>query len=225
MTGLDFAISIGDPDDLADINPGFVEPSVRLPRSDGPRGLVLKGFIFEDSYGGFSFFRRHQQVFFMAVSFDLSGTPPVILPPKEIDVHQYVRKVSRDEPVVRFDFGEGAPVAPPRDIAGGLVVYLLLLDSDEGARHAGEVISGVHGELDKDDSLVDVVKNWLKNPGYEVGKFIAEAGAAALAPMARILEGNRDDSLAAFQGFFRADEEWSGLTPSQNGVTAYLAEV
>ena len=194
-------------------------------RSDSPRGLAILSITVDvnsDGIGGW--FNGKQEVYYVSVAFDLSGDEPFVSPPKEVAAKALIRVTTGQK--YEFTLGSGAPIYPPKVVVGGLLVYVVMMESDAGAAHVGEVIKKVHEDLASEGSLLDRVKDLIKNPGKVVADELLSAGAAALQPLGTILSNNEDEHLGLFQGLFDAQGSWEGkLSQSGGGVTMSLAEL
>lgn len=201
------------------------EDAPALERSDGPRGLAIRSITVDvnsDGIGGW--FSGKQEVYYVSVALDLSGGEPFVSPPKDVDAKALVRVTTGEE--YEFTLGSGAPLYPKRVILGGLLVYVVMMESDSGAVHVGKVIKKVHEDLSSEGSLLDRLKDLIKNPGKVVADELLSAGAAALQPLGTVLSDNKDDYLGLFQGLFDARGSWQGkLAQSGGGVTLRLVEL
>ena len=167
---------------------------------------------------------RRQQIYFLSVAFDLSEHEPVVLPPTEVPEGALYR-VRRGE-AIEFTLGDGAPIFLPREVRGGLIVYITICEADRGARHVGEVMAKVHENLTADRSLTSVIDGFLANPSATVANEVLSAATAALQPIATILQSNGDDYEALFTGVYSAKGPWEDrLKATQNGTTIELREL
>jgi len=238
----DAALSVGDPSVLVDSleessdEAGAADASVdvappppaprrrKLPRSRSQRGLSLRSLKVDKGWDGWGFFNRVNEIYFMSVGFDFSGEPPILLPPKEVPADA-IYQVRKGE-VLAFNLGDGAPVYPRRTITGGLVVYVVVCEADKGIQHVGEVLTKLHEDFARDDSLPKVIEKFITNPGKTVADEVLQAGTAALKPLGTILESNRDERIALFQGTYPANGSWDDhLTDTKNQTTITLAEL
>ena len=221
---LDFgdSIRVGTVDGL--IGP---EGLVRHPgtkRSSAPRGLALKSLSVSNRWDGlWNFFGLKEQIYFLSVAFDLSGRPPMIMPPKVVpkDLCYPVHHGQK----IEF-LGLGTPIFPAKHpIEGGLIVYITVCEADKGIQHAGKVMAKVHEDLGKDDSLVKVISKFVKDPTKTAIDAVLGAAVAALQPIATILKSNGDDYLALFSGMYPATGSWEELlSETQHDTTIELVE-
>jgi len=111
-------------------------------------------------------------------------------------------------------------------ISGGLIIYITVAEADKGVVHVGEVMTKVHEDLEKDGSLVDVIKGLIKDPGQAISGQILSAATAALQPIATILSNNADEYVALFTGIFPAKGPWKDrLTATHDQTTVELGEL
>jgi hypothetical protein len=224
---LDFAaaINVGVPSDVIEIQRKATEATVLIPSSGISRGLALKSLHVTSSWDRlWSLLGKRRQIYFLSVAFDISDQKPVILPPK--DVPEGAVYNVRPGEVISFTLGEGVPIFPARVVNGGLIIYITVCEADRGIRHVGEVMAQVHQDLEKDDSLAQVVKDFIKSPGQAAVKDLVGAATAALQPIATILKKNRDEYVSLFSGIYSAKGPWDDkLTAISNGTTVELREL
>lgn len=225
----DGALVLGNARDLAasvEQRPGVVETVAKWPKSSGPRGLVIKELKITKTWDKVLWmFDTTSEIYFTGVSFDLSESKPVIMPPKDIDPETIIYKLSKGESI-NFTLGEGAPLFPPRVLTGGLIVYLMVFESDASSRDLGQMLNKVHEDLTADKSIMEKIKKLIKNPGATVADEALSIATAALQPLATVLKENNNDFVAPFQGYWKADDSWDGkLAGTGNGVSITLAEV
>lgn len=226
---LDFAnaISVGELSDLVEVQRGLADEPPEIPSSEQPRGLALKALTVSSNWEGLWGLlhrRQEQEIYFLSVAFDLSGSDPLVLPPKDVP-EGTVYRVRRGEKI-SFTLGDGAPLFPPQILKGGLIIYVTIAEADKGLAHVGEVMKKVHEDLSKDGSLTDVIKDIIKNPGMALGGQVLSAVTAALQPIATILQNNKDEYVALFTGIFAAKGPWTDqLSATHNQTTIELGEL
>jgi hypothetical protein len=223
----DFAsgITVGGSADLFERQRSGGAESLNVPSSGLPRGLSLVSLRVTGVWDRlWNLLGRRQQVYFLSVALDLSENEPVVLPPKEVPEGALYR-VRRGE-AVEFTLGDGAPIFLPREIRGGLVVYITVCEADRGARHVGEVMAKVHEDLTANKSLTSVIRGFITNPSATVADELLSAATAALQPVATILQSNGDDYEALFTGVYPAKGPWDDrLKATQNSATIELREL
>jgi hypothetical protein len=221
------AITVGRTTDLVEyMRDGQAAAAVpEIPSSDTTRGLALESLLVKDGWEGLrAFLKQKKEIYFLSVAFDLSEAKPVVLPPKEVPA-EAVYKVAPGE-TITFTLGHGAPIFPPREITGGLIVYLIVCEAKGGIRHVGEVLGKVHEDLAKDDSLLKVIKGFVTNPAQSLVTQGLSAFTAALQPIATILKSNGDNYVALFSGIYPAKGPWAkDLSATRNGATLTLREL
>ncbi|MCV2394490.1 hypothetical protein OEB99_09220 [Actinotalea sp. M2MS4P-6] len=196
-----------------------------FPSSGRPRGLSLISLRVTRNWDGlWGLLGRRDQIYFMTVAFDLSGRAPIVLPPEQVP-DQAIYRVRRGE-TISFTLGDGSPVYPPHVLKGGLMVYLVVCDADQGTRHVGEVMAKVHADLTKGGSLTDTLMALIKNPTSTVVDEVLRAATAALLPIATILQSQGDEFVGVFSGIYPAKGPWKGkLAATQNGTEIELREL
>ncbi|MBV1854290.1 hypothetical protein [Catellatospora tritici] len=221
------AISAGEPTDLFETqrSTSGARPLSVVPTSTDPRGLALASLSVSRNWDGlWGMLRRHQQIYFLTVAFDVSDHPPVVFPPKEVprDALYLVRK---GEPI-NFSLGDGAPVFPPRVIRGGLIVYLVICEADKGARHVGNTLAQVHEQASAGGSLIQTLGAFLADPVSATAQQVVNGAAGALRAIATIMSNNSDDCVGVFTGIFPARGSWeSRLNAERNGTRIELREL
>lgn len=219
----DDALHAGRPDDLVERQRGAGSvPSV--PVSSIPRGLSLKSLKVTSKWDWFwRLLNRSQQIYFISVVMDLSGSEPTILPPKEVPTDA-VYRVPHGE-AIEFTLGDGAPLFPPRTITGGLITYLIVSEADKGIRHIGETMTKIHDDL-KEVSLAEKFINLLANPTATIVDEAMAIAFSAIQPIASILKSNDDDCIGLFSGYYRAKGPWADkLRSTRNGTSIVLGEL
>lgn len=221
----DKAISIGSAADLIQRTRGRSAKVPRIPRSGVPRGLAIKSLHVTSKWDKlWSFLGRRKQIYFLSVAFDLSGEEPIVFPPKTVS-SAAVFNVTPGESI-SFTLGDGVPLFPLREICGGLVAYISVIEADKGIRHIGEVMTQVHADLKKKGSITDILQQLITNPTATVADEVLAAATAALQPIGTILRNNEDDYIALFNGIYSAKGPWAGkLEQTQNGTTIVLGEL
>ena len=167
-----------------------------------PAALYLKDLTLNRS---FNLFQRTNQIYVSAISWDLSGKPPQLYPPVEVADAAWQPPVMAMKPneTVKF-LGEGIQLWPPQPIKGGLYVQLVVMESDDDLRKLGAKIKKVRRAIEQSE-LASV----LTTLGGAVtgGKLVAvEQAARALSRVVEvILQENKDDHVATFQGTYGAE--------------------
>ena len=224
---LDFgsAINVGVASDVIEVQRRTAKETASIPSSGTARGLCLKALQVTSSWDRlWNLLGKRRQIYFLSVAFDMSERGPVILPPKQVP-ESAVLTVQPGQ-VVSFTLGDGAPIFPARLIYGGLIIYITVCEADRGIRHVGEVMAQVHQDLEKDGSLVKVVKDFVKSPAKAAVNDMLGAATAALQPIATILKNNQDEYLGLFSGIYPAKGPWNDkLKAANNGTTIELGEL
>ena len=227
MAPLHFAFDAGDPREFfATRGAGESVAADGVIASARPRGLVLKRFTLNRGYDGVlkNLFHAYDQIFFVITSLDLSGKPPFTFPTDSASAESAFIEL-KPKRTFEFSLGEGLPVFPPRTIAGGLVVTILVAESDSGLRHTGEVVSEISKAVQSDVSITKFLAT-LANPAMLTVDIVA-AGAAKIAAVAGgVMERNGNDHVGLFRGYFHPTRSWEGkLVQDQRGARVELAEI
>ena len=244
---LEFAITIGSPSDL--IQPegiDFIKPDKPFSdykmdmaegmeieklepefiRSESPRGLSLKSIeVTSTRKKWWKKLKKYQEIYFLTVAFDFSGKEPEIYPPDEISTQHNIYKIKQNGNI-SCTLGDGVLLFQPRIIEGGLVVYVIVVESNQGIQHVGKVMSKVHEDLKSEDSLFVILKDYIDHPTTKLISDFVSAATKALQPIATILKENQDDHLALINGYFSAKGSWQGkLKQTINGISIELNEL
>lgn len=188
------------------------------------RGLTLKKLSITRGWDKVLWmFERENEIFYTSVAFDMSGNAPVLLPPKSFDPEASIFKMNKGE-TIEFTLGEGEPVFPERVLQGGISLFIMVWESDATARELGETLNKMHENLTAEGSVMEKLKNLIRNPGGT--DEILSIGTAALQPLATLLKQNGNEFLAPFRGYYKSQETWERkLSASRNGVSIELGEL
>lgn len=200
---------------------GETTETVSIPRSDRARGLALTHLNVSRGWDSlFSLLGRTNQIYFLSLAYDLSGEPPQVMPPKELTGDTFIR--IRPKETYEFTLGDGAPIFLPRQIVGGLAVFVQLCEADDVDK-VGATMKKIHEDLEDDSaSLIERVKKLIKNPASEGVSQVLSAGSALLKPIATVLEANGDDHVGLVQGTFPARKSWEGRLVQDFGDGSFL---
>lgn len=205
---------------------GFDGEEIEFPRSYEPRGLALKSLTVKGNWDGiWGWLTNRQQIYFITAAVDLSGKPPTVMPPVELQKN-LIHQVHRNE-TISFTLGEGAPIFFPRTVVGGLAVFIMIAESDGDLRHVGETMKKVHEDLTKNEgSVMSKLLKLIKNPGKTLADEVLIAASAILAPVGTVLSETRDDNVGVVQGLFKANSDWSGqLEQAWSSGSVVLSEL
>lgn len=224
-TGLTFQ-RVGYKGEVSERSAGFDGEEVEFPRSHQPRGLALSSLTVTKNWDGlWGWFTGRQKIYFITAAVDLSGQPPVVMPPTEV-----TQKLIHDVKIggtISFTLGEGAPLFFPRTVVGGLAVFILVSEADGGVQNVGKVMKKVHEELTKDEGAVmSELLGLIANPGKTMADQVLGAASAVLAPIASVLSGKEDNNAGVVQGIFKANSNWSSqLEQTWDGGRVVLKEL
>lgn len=197
---------------------------IEYPKSSRARGLAIRSFSISRAFEKFLWWETGSDMYFATIAFDLSGEKPTLLPPADVKASQFVYAMKSGD-TIDFRLGQGAPVFYPRQLTGGLALYMMVFESDRNTEHLGEVMKKVHEDLDADDSVVSKIKEMLKNPAGGIAQQILGVATAAMQPIATVLTNRGDKFVAPFQGYFPAIGAWDRLSDARNGVAVSFAEL
>lgn len=203
--------------------------AVTFPTSDVPRGLSLTSIRIGNNYDGLAgWLLKHQSIYFMTIAADLSGKPPEVYPSAEsIKVDEHVAKVGIGEPIT-FTLGSGAPVYGPRQITGGLALFILIMEADHGGKKVKKVLDGIHDVLaGADGTVVKMVTKLISSPASATVGLVLEGVTAALQPIGEIIAANDSDCVGMLRGVFEPRSPWTEdqLVQRWNNNEVRLAEL
>jgi hypothetical protein len=226
IPGFQDARRIGYSGEVSERSKGFGGDEIEFPKSYQPRGLALRSLTVTGNWDGlWGWLKGREQIYFITVAVDLSGTPPTVMPPKELQKN-LIHEVHPGE-TISFTLGEGAPIFFPRTVVGGLAVFILIAESDGDLRHVGETMKKVHDDLTKNEgSVMDKLLKLIRNPAKTLADEVLIAASAAMAPIATVLSETSDENVGVVQGLFKANSDWSDqLEQTWSGGSVVLAEL
>jgi hypothetical protein len=138
----------------------------------------------------------------LAWAWDLSGADVYLYPGKDVPHEQVTFKLQPGE-TREWAWGDGAPLFPARQIAGGLAVRVQIWESDQGARAFGKTLSDVV-EAVKESKLTNIFK-LIALAGGPTTATLAEELALAISA---VLKANSDDFVDFYEGYFGATQPW-----------------
>ena len=116
---------------------------VSLVTTQKPVALYLKRLRLLDDFDFSLFGSATNELHVAAVSWDLSGNPPMVFPSSEVDG---LKGVYSTRPGEQIDFvGDGLMLWPQRKVVGGLYVRLMILENDADVRAIGQRLSELRG--------------------------------------------------------------------------------
>jgi hypothetical protein len=225
IPAIDFLITAGSPGDLA-LRKSTPSLAAIAPRQ---RGLVLKELTLNREHEGLlshiPFLRHRERIYWLATSFDLAKHPIFVFPLKSGDAELATIELEPGE-TFRWTLGDGAPVAPLREIRGGIAVSIYVASSDAGARALGKHLTDAANAVRDDRSLAAAIGKIVTHPVAAAADSIAEVALTIPKIVGAVLAKAHDEVVGVFQGYFAADSDWSGkLSQRESGATIVLGEL
>ncbi|MBI5477699.1 MAG: hypothetical protein HY906_02520, partial [Deltaproteobacteria bacterium] len=203
---------------------------VRLRESQKPVALYLKSLTLTESFDWSLFGKATNELYLVAVAWDLSGRMPHVFPPTDQGLQKGVDPalaggvyLAKEGDRIVF-VGDGIQLWPLSKFVGGLYVRVLVMESDSNARKAGERLAQVREAIEK-HALVSALAGLAAGP---TAAAVAAVGAAAVkltGVIADILQKDGDDVVALFDGTYGAEGALQSREESyaQQGAAIQLA--
>lgn len=221
-TAEDFLFNVGADEHVRGRQPGFAEET-------GPtRGLALREITLNRSYEGFfgNLFHRNKEneIFFITTAFDMSGSAPQSYPESPDDAdNAWIPLVAGE--THRFSLGVGLPLWGPKPVTGGIAAAIIVGESDQKSKQAGEQIKAAADAFKSDDNISAFLGKLVTSPGTIPADVIFGVLGKAASAAGSILQKNNRDHVGLFRGLFPAKGAWEGmLEESQHGATVKLSE-
>lgn len=179
--------------------------ALALVESVRPVSLYLRKIELLDSFDWALFGSATNELYLCAIAWDLSGAPPRVFPPGQLE--SQAGKTYNLEERQRVEFvGDGLQLWPSSKIVGALYVRLLIMESDQDLRDAGAHFASVHRAVD--NSALRRALAALTTGAAAAAPALAAVAVAADslgAAIASILRDNGDDVVALFDGTYGAE--------------------
>jgi len=180
------------------------------------RGLAVARLLLEKGFQNFlaRIFHKTSKVYFLAWSWDMSGTPASIYPGAAADASSALIPMRGGE--AREFIGSGAVLFPSRLVTAGLATRIQIWESAKGARDFGETLSTVADSIQKSklNSLLTLVATTTGVATATVA--LVEQAALELAKViGDVLKASSDDYVDFYEGYFPVAAPWTA------GQTAY----
>ena len=184
--------------------------------SSTPRGLAIKSLKLTQGFEGFlgNLFNATNEVYFLAWSWDLSGTRAnasnCILPLKVGQAREFL--------------GAGVLLFPARQVTAGLATRIMLWESDQGARDFGKVMSEVAATI-KSSELSNLLSLVSLATGGTIAtvNLIKDAAIELADAVGRILQANSDDYVDFYEGYYPAADAWTSGDEQYQGYASEIS--
>jgi hypothetical protein len=190
---------------------------VALPQWDHA-SLFLKSLRLKQSFDWALFGEAVNELYFSAITWDLSGKPPVVYPPASIQEKALPMKRGDAEAFI----GDGVQLWGGGPVVGGLYVRLLIMESDDEVRDFGKRMDEVRGAVanGKLAGALAVLAASVTTPVLDAVGIAANELAGVIA---NLLKANGDDTVALFEGTYGADRPVAAGTDSYDQRGAAIA--
>lgn len=187
--------------------------------SEHPWGLFLKSLDLQKHFGrGLEReFHSRKNIYFLAIVWDYSGQIPFLYPPKGFDNQNLVVKLKPGSPDGSI-LGDGIQLRPIEPVYGALRIALLVFESKEGERKAGEVGAQIHDAINSSDiaKVFEKVSNKLTSAETAM---IDKAAGQVTTLISTAMEKAHDRHVATFHGSYAVGVAQPGTqTYENNGV-------
>lgn len=195
--------------ELAEVARKTPQDAFRLMESKETRGVGIKSIQLTESFEGFigNVFNPTNDLYFVALAYDLSGEPVFQYPGKDVDP-QSVRipiKVGK----VREFIGEGIDLFPKRNVVGGIALRIQIWESDQSTRDFGKVMGDIADRV-AGSQLTNVLSLISLATGVSGAtiELVEKASVELMKVIGGILQANSDDFVDFFEGYYAADQDW-----------------
>lgn len=190
--------------DLEQMKRTFKSKKIRPKVSEHNRGLTLKSLSIKKNFDGFlgGFFDRHSEIYFFSYAWDLSGAGPFI---NNNPDNYFVMKKGEE----REFMGAGKLLYPAQKVHGGINLEIKIFETDKKSRDIGKTMQSI-GETIQTSELSNLLNLISVAGGIQMALLnsIRTAASELSVMIGSILEGNSDDYVDYYSGYFPANEKW-----------------
>lgn len=175
---------------------------VSLVTTQKPVALYLKSLRLLDDFDFSLFGSATNELHVAAVSWDLSGNPPMVFPSSEVDA---LKGVYSTRPGEQIDFvGDGLMLWPQRKVVGGLYVRLMILENDDDVRTIGQRLSELRGVVAQHELATSLAALAAGPTGVMINA-VVQAAASLAGVIGAVMQQDGDDLVALFDGTYGAE--------------------
>jgi hypothetical protein len=181
-----------------------------LAQTKQPVSLSLKSLTLKSSFDWSLFGKAVNEVYLLAVLWDLSGQPPQVWPVANAAAVPGEYQIQEGD-VWQF-LGDGLLLWPSGTVVGNLYVRLVLMESDADIRNIGRQVSKFNDAISASalPAALSALVAGISSAGVLTA--VAQATSALTGVIAKALSENGDDQVALFEGSYAA----SSLDASRN---------
>lgn len=214
---------LGGDEEVSSRSAGAPPQELVFAQSTQTRGLALKTIRLDEGFQNFlgKVFDSKYDVYFVSWAWDMSGSAPFAHPETGTDPRSILIPMKVGN--VREFIGQGVLLHPERKVRGGLAVRIMLWESSADTRELGQSITAVTKAIkeSKLTSLLSVLGTVLSVPTAT----LTTIGAAAVEladVVGTILQGQGDDHVDLYEGYYAAADAWA---PSEERYTGNSSEI
>jgi hypothetical protein len=171
-----------------------------LAETKQPVTLSLKSLTLKSSFDWSLFGKAVNEVYLLAVLWDLSGQPPQVWPVANATAVPGQYQMQEGD-VWQF-LGDGLLLWPPRTVVGNLYVRLVLMESDADIRNIGLQVSKFNDAISASALPAALAALVAGIASAGVLTAVAQATSALAGVIAKTLSENGDDQVALFEGSY-----------------------
>lgn len=170
--------------------------------SHHPVALYLKSLVLKESFDWALFGRAVNELYIVAICWDLSGAPPVVFPAIPAEAIKGSYRVRKGEHTTFIS--DGIQLWPPRSVVGGLHTRILVMENDDNVRDLGQRMAQLT-EVVGSSSLAATLAALVGGATAGTLTAVAPAATALAKAVAGLLVENGDDLVALFDGTYGAE--------------------
>jgi hypothetical protein len=184
-------------------------PPIALASSTANWTLDLNSMTLHESFEGFiaNMFKTGNEVYFSAIAWDYGGAEPTVYPPKGTNPEDWAFRLKKEGK--KAFLGDGVGLWGGKPVVGALNLVILIFESDQGARQAGEVLVKVHDAV-AGSKLKELVLAISAAPQLATGVAVAVAVNELVGVVGKIMKNNQNDFVDQYEGSWRVHSRQKG---------------
>jgi hypothetical protein len=175
---------------------------IDLLKSKRRAALYLRSLRLLEDFDFALFGNATDELYVVAVAWDLSGAPPIVFPPAHAAALKGTHTASPGE-VVQF-VGDGLQLWPLQSIVGGLYVRIVIMENDDDVRSIGQRMAQLRGAVSQ-HQLTTSLAALAAGPTAALITAVGQAAVSLVGVIGDILAGDGDDLVAVFEGTYGAE--------------------
>lgn len=197
-------------------------PPRALDESARPVSLYLRELTLNESFDFALFGEATNELYVLAICWDLSGKPPVVFPPEQLkDLAKSEYRMEKGD-TLRF-VGDGLQLWPSTKVVGGLYVRVVIMENDDDVREIGKQVERVRAGVESSGLATALIGLASASTGATLAA-VAAAANQLTKLVADILQKNGDDLVDVFDGAYGAERAASARVEryDQRGASIVL---